>query len=85
MNDNRCQYNQIIRKNTGLFIRKSRINKSLSGVQLGQLINLSQQQISRYESGSNSLNIETLNTIFKVLEIDWRDFVHKVLDVDISK
>ncbi|OAT35244.1 hypothetical protein M983_0643 [Proteus myxofaciens ATCC 19692] len=46
---------------------------------------MSQQQISRYESGSNSLNIETLNTIFKVLEIDWRDFVHKVLDVDISK
>ncbi|MGG4610157.1 helix-turn-helix domain-containing protein [Providencia sp. Me31A] len=81
--DNRYQHDKIIRKNIGFFIRKSRLNKSLSGFQLGRLINVSQQQISRYENGNTSLNIETLNAIFKVLDVSWRDFLCKIFYVEV--
>ncbi|MGG4609858.1 helix-turn-helix domain-containing protein [Providencia sp. Me31A] len=84
MNKNEYQHDKIIRENIGFFIRQSRLNKSLSGDQLGKLINVSQQQVSRYENGNTSLNIETLNTILKVLDVSWHDFFYKVLQVEVD-
>ena len=58
--------------------------KSSTGAQLGELFDVSQQQISRYENGITSINIETLDTI-KLLDADWSEFLSKVLVVDIIK
>lgn len=73
----------LLRKNIGSFIRESRIRKSLTGAQLGELLNVSQQQISRYENGITSINIETLDMILKILDVEWSDFYRKVLIADI--
>lgn len=75
---------QNINKIIGQFIRESRSAKSLTGKEFGQLINVSQQQVSRYENGVTSLSIDALNTILTVLEIDWSEFYRKVLHVDID-
>lgn len=70
---------QLLRKNIGLFIRELRVNNFLTGAQLGKLINVSQQQISRYENGVTSISIETLSNILQVLGSEWNEFYYKVL------
>ncbi|MDV5227664.1 helix-turn-helix domain-containing protein [Providencia manganoxydans] len=75
---------QSLRKDIGIFIRESRISKSLTGTQLGNLLDVSQQQISRYENGITSINIETLDTILQILDIEWSEFYRKVLMVDVT-
>ncbi|MGC6599870.1 helix-turn-helix domain-containing protein, partial [Escherichia coli] len=50
------------------------MRKSLTGAQLGELLDVSQQQISRYENGITSINIETLDMILKLLDADWSEF-----------
>ena len=79
---NRGSDSLLLRKNIGNFIRESRIRKSLTGA---QLLDVSQQQISRYENGVTSINIETLDMILKLLDADWSEFYRKVLVVDIIK
>lgn len=68
-----------LNKMIGQFIRESRSAKSLTGTELGELIHVSQQQISRYENGVTSLSVETLDTILSVLETNWSEFYRKVL------
>lgn len=41
----------VINSEIGEFIRMIRIKKGLTGAELGKLIGVSQQQISRYERG----------------------------------
>lgn len=71
--------NIFLRKEIGLFLKSARINKSLTGFQLGELLRISQQQISRYERGETGINIETLDTLLTVLDKDWSEFFFKVL------
>ncbi|QNH64642.1 helix-turn-helix transcriptional regulator [Proteus vulgaris] len=68
-----------LRKIIGKYIKEARINKSLSGEQLGMLLNVSQQQISRYENAETSINIETLYVILQKLDKDWGDFYCHVI------
>ncbi|MEX5869443.1 helix-turn-helix domain-containing protein [Providencia hangzhouensis] len=41
----------IISSHVGNYLRKSRKEKNMTGKQLAELINISQQQVSRYETG----------------------------------
>lgn len=50
-------------------IRSIRKSKGLTGSDLGKLLNLSQQHISRIENGSVKLNIEQLQRITDVLVV----------------
>lgn len=68
-----------LRIDIGLFLRKSRVNKSLTGFELGQLLNISQQQISRYERGETSISIELLDIMLKTLDKNWADFFFAVI------
>ncbi|WP_272682019.1 helix-turn-helix domain-containing protein [Providencia sp. PROV129] len=68
-----------LREDIGFFIRSSRQEKSLSASQLGDLIKISQQQISRYERGINTINIEMLNKILIALDKSWSDFFFNVM------
>lgn len=76
MKRERCE---ILRKIIGKYIRDARIKKSLSGEQLGLLLHVSQQQISRYENANTSINIETLHVILEKLDKDWGDFFCHVM------
>lgn len=68
-----------LRKIIGKYIKEARINKSLSGEQLGLLLDVSQQQISRYENAETSINIETLYVILQKLDKNWGDFYINVI------
>nr|CAC9197985.1 transcriptional regulator, y4mF family [Providencia rettgeri] len=58
----------------GNHLRKARVSKGLSGNELGSIIHLSQQQVSRYELGINKLSLD------KLIEI-----VNFFLDIDINE
>lgn len=54
----------------GNHLRKARVRKGLSGQELAAIIQLSQQQVSRYELGVNKLSLDKLIEIAILLEID---------------
>lgn len=71
-------------RRVGMFVRKHRISDGLSGCDLGKMIKISQQQVSRYERGCNSLSLYQLDQIIKSLNITWKDFVKEVIYFDQS-
>jgi len=66
-----------INHNIGLFLRKKRIEQGLTGKNLGELLNISQQQISRYERGINSFTIVILIKYCTALDIP----LEKIIDI----
>ncbi|OAT34751.1 helix-turn-helix domain-containing protein [Proteus myxofaciens] len=78
MNNN---INNVISLNakTGAFIKKHRIDKGLTGVLFGNLLFISQQQVSRYETGKNVLSITMLNHCLNVLGLTWEDYIKEVI------
>ena len=62
-----------LREEVGLFIREARLNCSLTGEELGRMLHISQQQISRYENGINKIPLNHLVSIAVALKcpIDW--------------
>lgn len=70
---------ELLRKDIGIYLKKARKDKCLTGNQFGRLLLISQQQISRYERGVTSINIETLDNMLDILEKNWLDFVFTVM------
>ncbi|HHR6039186.1 TPA: helix-turn-helix domain-containing protein [Providencia alcalifaciens] len=70
---------QLLRKDIGKFLKKARKRQSLSGSQMGELMQLSQQQISRYERGETGINIEKLDIMLSILGLSWFDFLFSVI------
>ncbi|EOE1546135.1 helix-turn-helix domain-containing protein [Providencia rettgeri] len=68
-----------LRKDIGLFLRTSRKDKSLTAEQFGCLVKLSQQQISRYELGITTINVEMLDVFLIALGKSWSDFIFDVM------
>lgn len=59
----------------GLVLREFRKCKGLSGAELAKLVGLSQQQISRYESGKNQVTLYMLFEILMVLDVSIEKFI----------
>ena len=74
------KYN-LISNRVGLFLKKVRQEKNLTGTQLAQLINVSQQQISRYETGASSMSLDQVNNILKVLDRRWIELIYHIDNV----
>lgn len=70
---------ELLRKDIGRFLKEARKNKSLTGHQLGSLLLISQQQISRYERGETGINIETLDVMLDILGKSWLDLIYSVM------
>ena len=66
---------KILNSEIGDFIRMIRIQKGLTGAQLGKLVGVSQQQISRYERGSNGLSLPDFIFILSVMNVSFSDFI----------
>ncbi|EKT64627.1 helix-turn-helix domain-containing protein [Providencia burhodogranariea] len=59
----------------GLVLREFRKCKGLSGVELAKVVGLSQQQISRYESGKNQVTLYMLFEILMALDVSIEKFI----------
>lgn len=66
----------------GIFLRKARKEKNMTGKQLARLMNVSQQQISRYEIGATSITLDQLNNFLNILDKRWID-VFKFLESEV--
>lgn len=67
-------------RQVGAFIRQKRIAQNLTGVDLAKRIHVSQQQVSRYERGKNTLSLYQIDVLIRALETSWDDFKQMVLD-----
>lgn len=63
----------------GNHLRKARVSKGLSGNELGSIIQLSQQQVSRYELGINKLSLDKLIEIVIFLDIDINEITKLII------
>ncbi|HGF6561152.1 TPA: helix-turn-helix domain-containing protein [Providencia alcalifaciens] len=61
-------------------IKKVRKKKRLTGTQLASLIDVSQQQISRYERGCDNMKVNTLLNILSTLDISPYDYMKNVFE-----
>lgn len=59
--------------NIGRMLKSYRRRTGLTGSELAKKINVSQQQISRYENGVNNITFDKLIILFNVLEMDGAD------------
>lgn len=64
----------------GAFLKKSRKNKNMAGRELAKLMHVSQQQISRYETGKTKLTLEQLNILLVLLGRSWCEIFHIIED-----
>ncbi|MCB6145587.1 helix-turn-helix domain-containing protein [Providencia rettgeri] len=68
-------------------LKKISKGKKLTGKQLAKLMDVSQQQISRYETGKTSLTIDQLSHLLRLLDKNWVElilFVQSECDIDIK-
>ncbi|UBX49457.1 helix-turn-helix domain-containing protein [Providencia alcalifaciens] len=59
--------------NIGRVLKAYRRRAGLTGSELAKRINVSQQQISRYENGVNNISFDKLVILFNALEMSSRD------------
>lgn len=57
----------MISGHVGIFLRKARKEKNMTGKQLARLMNVSQQQISRYEIGATAITVDQLANFLLIL------------------
>ena len=65
----------------GLFLKNKRKEVGLTGAQLASRLSISQQQISRYERGKNTITIQGLLGILQALELhksDMDEFIRNI-------
>ncbi|HEJ9414510.1 TPA: helix-turn-helix domain-containing protein [Proteus mirabilis] len=73
----------MISGHVGIFLRKARKEKNMTGKQLARLMNVSQQQISRYEIGATAITVDQLANFLLILDKKWVD-VFKYLESEFS-
>ena len=90
-----CIDSDLLNKNIGEVLYRFRKLKKISGEKLGFTLEISQQQVSRYELGKGNLTVSLLFRILTALDIslivflnelrkqyDSSDTVHTLLDID---
>ncbi|MCW2257411.1 transcriptional regulator with XRE-family HTH domain [Providencia alcalifaciens] len=64
----------------GIVIKRIRKEKGLTGIELAKNLDISQQQISRYERGINKLSIDVIFDILAVLDISFEKLFRYTLE-----
>ncbi|MBX6957362.1 MULTISPECIES: helix-turn-helix domain-containing protein [Providencia] len=59
----------------GLILKRQRKKLGLSGSEVAKLLHISQQQVSRYERGLTSFNVNVLLRFFSVLNMNEREII----------
>lgn len=65
----------IFNKKIGCFIRNKRKRMNITGKDLGVMLNISQQHVSRYENGMTKITVTMLNDILNILDVSWEEFI----------
>ncbi|MEI9747925.1 helix-turn-helix domain-containing protein [Moellerella wisconsensis] len=65
----------ILNKKIGCFIKNKRKRMNITGKDLGVMLNISQQHVSRYENGITKITVTTLNDILNILDVSWEEFI----------
>ncbi len=63
----------------GIVIQKLRKERGISGAKLAKQLNISQQQMSRYERGVNKLSIDTLFNILTILDVSFEKLLRLLM------
>ena len=71
--------NNLLSLYCGITIKRLRKEKNLSGTALARALNISQQQLSRYERGINKFTIDSIFNISIALDIPIKDFINSIL------
>lgn len=66
----------------GIFLKKCRYERSLTGTEVASQIMVSQQQLSRYERGDSAISLFQLDKILRAYGVSWDRFVSETI-VDI--
>ncbi len=69
----------------GLYIRYAREQKRLSGSELARRLNVSQQQVSRYENGESTVNLLMMNKIVHALGLSWDELIRQVIHTEFPR
>lgn len=56
-------------------LKRLRLEQDLSGVQLGKILGISQQQVSRYEHGATALSVDTIIALCLYFNISLEQFL----------
>lgn len=75
----------ITSREIGEAIRRRRRELGISQERLAELLNVSYQQVQRYENGSNKLNVENIQTIANLLQIPVTAFFAPGLAASVSE
>ncbi|EPP3373572.1 helix-turn-helix domain-containing protein [Proteus mirabilis] len=73
--NNSVSMSDFFNKKTGFFIKYKRKELGLTGQDLAIILNVSQQQISRYENGTTNITVTLLNKILMILDSSWSEFL----------
>lgn len=65
-----------------LYFKNLRKKQRIKGYELAKKLGLSQQQLSRYETGKVNFNITLINQLMIELEGNWADFINKTVNVN---
>jgi transcriptional regulator with XRE-family HTH domain len=65
----------------GLRLRRKRLELDLSQTELGKMLNVSFQQVQKYEKGSNRISCSTLVAICQALKVSTNYFFDGMADV----
>lgn len=68
-----------INADLGFYLKVIRKEQRLSGIEMAKILNISQQQISRYETGKTKLTFEAMDEILKKMNRSWEDLFNNVL------
>lgn len=68
-----------IDKLVGIFLRKKRNSLGLTGAEMGEKLNISQQQVSRYENEKSSASVGFILLFLNQFNIGVEEFCHYLL------
>lgn len=71
--------NNVLSYYCGIVIKRIRKNNGLTASQLGKELNISQQQMSRYERGVNKITVDMLFNIAIALNISFESLIKSVI------
>lgn len=82
--DKSIDENDVVNAKIGTFIKFHRKNASFSQKKLADHLNLTQQQIQKYENGKNSFSLKLLHKLAEVLSFSLTEILDELDGLDVS-
>lgn len=70
--------NNELNKIVSCYFKTMRKKNDITEKELARLLNISQQQVSRYENGKSQLTLTRLNQYLEIFGISWQSFINEI-------